>query len=127
MDTNTAIVLLIVVFAAFAAFTVYRRTGTLTPQDIVKAVKDVQPTAVKVYEVVQIGVNTAEQLKREKKITNEEAFRYALDYAKTWIPASWQVSNDDIIAAINAAVLVSSALSKQAGASSNNVTTQRLP
>lgn len=122
----------IVIFVAgvalvVAIYSVYAASQHGTPVTLagsVEALKEAVPVAVQAKEIVQIAVNSAEQLKREGSLkTNDQAFNHALDLAKKWIPPEWQVSNEDIINFINAAVLVSSALARQAGASSGHGTT----
>src|SRR5688572_28545 len=112
--------------AGYALYQSHQRGETIVPTTLVEAVKEAVPVTQQLQEIVQIAVNAVEQLRREGKITdNDAAFNRALDLAKKWIPDEWEVDNTDIIAAINAAVLVASALSNQAGKSSENVTPQR--
>lgn len=114
-------VLVGIVVAGYAVYVAHRNGQVVTLTGVVDAVKSAEPVALQAKEIVQIAVNSAEQLKREGSIkTNNEAFNHALDLAKQWIPPEWQVSNEDIINFINAAVLVSSALARQAGVSSTN-------
>ncbi len=118
------LIFVVVVTLAVAGYAVYvasQRGETLTPLVVAEAIKGAQPIALQAKEIVQIAVNATEQLKREGKIqSNDEAFNHALDLAKQWIPKEWQVSNQDIISFINSAVLVSSALARQAGVSSQD-------
>lgn len=114
------VVLVSLLLAGYAVYRSYQSGHAITLSNVAETLHEVQPTVADVKEVVQIAVDSAEQLKREGKITNEQAFNHALDLAKKWIPKEWQVDNEDIINAINAAVLVASALSKQAGTSTQN-------
>lgn len=107
--------------AGYAMYVAIQHHQPITLSAAVEDVKDAIPIAIQVKDIVQIAVNSAEQLKREGSIqTNDQAFNHALDLAKQWIPPEWQVSNEDIINFINASVLVSSALARQAGNSSTN-------
>jgi hypothetical protein len=114
-----ATVVISLVVAGFSLWKSYQANNVVTLTGVVDEIKSAEPIAKQILEVVQIGVNAAEQLKREGKLaTNDDALNYALDYAKQWLPKEWNLSNHDIIEAINAAVLVSSALACQAGSSS---------
>lgn len=122
---QTYLIIITVVVAIVAIVRSYMVTHTvdLTPSTLVETIKEAQPVAKELMEVAQIAVNATEQLKREGKIaSNDQAFNHALDLVKKWIPDQWEVDNEDIIAAINSAVLVASALSKQAGKSSEDKT-----
>lgn len=116
-------ILVTLVVAAFALYRSFQRGETVTLTQGIETIKSSIPIAQQVMEVAQIAVNSVEQLRREGKITdNDVAFNRALDLTKGWIPQEWQVENKDIIASINAAILVASALSRQAGRSSENAT-----
>lgn len=124
MDTQTILIIVTLLVAAFALYTAYKnKPGEITPAVVSNTIKDSTTVAKELMEIVQIATNAAEQLKREGKISsNDAAFNYALNYIKKWIPDSWEISNDDIITAINAGVLVSSGLRRDAGVSSENAT-----
>lgn len=126
MDANMVQTLLIVVTLAVAGFALYRsyQSGkSVTMTSLVETIKSSAPVAQELMEIAQIAVNSVEQLRREGKITdNDIAFNRALDLTKKWIPDEWKVDNSDIINSINAAILVASSLSKQAGKSSENAT-----
>lgn len=124
MNGNWAVVFIVVVTLALAGYAVYKANQggkPITMTASLEAIKDATPIAVQAKEIVQIAVNAAEQLKREGSLkSNDEAFNHALDLTKQWIPPEWQLSNEDVINFINAAVLVSSALARQAGGSSED-------
>ena len=113
-----------VVTLAVAGYAIYAATQggqTVTLTGAVESIKEAVPIALQAKEIVQIAVDTVEELKRNGKITdNDVAFNHALDLAKQWLPPEWQVSNKDITNFINAAVLTSSALARQAGVSSQH-------
>lgn len=117
-------IFVVVVTLVVAGYAIYRATQNGTPITLSAAVEEIKeavPVAIQAKEIVQIAVNSVEQLKREGSIkTNDEAFNHALNLAKQWIPDEWEVSNEDIINFINSAVLVSSALARQAGSSSEH-------
>lgn len=117
------LILLTMGVAGFALYKNYQRGETVTLASSVEAIKEARPIAIDVGEIVQLAVNGVEQLRREGKITdNNVAFREAYTRSRKWIPDEWEVSEEDLIAAINGAVLVASSLSEQAGKSSEDVT-----
>lgn len=127
MNNDWVVIFIAVVTLLVAGYAVYKAHQAGKPITVdrsLQAIKDATPIAVQAKEIIQIAVNSAEQLKREGSLkTNDQAFNHALDLAKLWIPPEWQISNEDVINFINAAVLVSSALARQAGSSSEDVTT----
>lgn len=119
-QTSQAILIgLVILLVAFNIYTQYRqgKLTDLTPGVLADKVREEIPVAKQLMEVAQIAVNATEQLRRERQIqTNDEAFNHALDLVKKWVPDEWEISNADIVEAINAAVLVASALRTQADA-----------
>lgn len=123
MDTQVILILITAVVALYAVYAAHQKGEVLTPGVVVNEVKAAQPVAVELMEVAQIAVNAVEELRRQGKIqSNDEAFNYALNYMKKWIPDEWEVDNEDIIATINAAVLVASAIREQIDSGKGNVT-----
>lgn len=108
--------------AGFSLYLSFQAGNQITLSSAVEEIKSSVPVALELKEIAELAVASVEQLRREGKITdNNVAFTQALDLTKKWIPDEWEVDNIDIIAAINAAVLVASALSSQAGESSESV------
>lgn len=123
---NVILILITMGVAAFALYKAYSRGEGVTLSSAIEEIKEARPVALELMEIAQIAVNATEQLKREGKIEeNDVAFSHALDLVKKWLPNSFRVDNEDIIAAINAAVLVASGLSKQAGRSSEDAPNTR--
>lgn len=123
---NILLIVIVVVLAGFALFARQQRDpeATITPSVVLEEIKMARPLAVELAEIVQIAVNSVEQLRREGKIqSNDVAFNRALDIAKKWIPDEWEVDNEDLINTINSAVLVASSLRREAGRSSELPTT----
>lgn len=111
------------VIAGFALYRSFQAGNQITLSGAVEEIKSSVPVALELKEIAELAVGSVEQLRREGKIQdNDVAFNRALDLVKKWIPAEMHVDNEDILAAINAAVLVASALSRQAGRSSENAT-----
>jgi hypothetical protein len=127
MDTQTILIIVTILVAAFALYRTFKnKPEEVTPTVVANTIRESVPVAKELMEIIQIAVNSSEQLKREGKISsNDVALNHALDYIKRWVPASWQVSNEDIIVGINSAVLIASGLRKEAGASSENATISR--
>lgn len=130
MNADMWQVLLIVatlVVAGYALYKSHQNDTQITPMLLAETVQEAIPVAKQLQEIAQLAVNSVEQLRRERKITdNNIAFRTAIERTKKWLPAEWQVDNEDIVAAVNGAILVASALSRQAGKSSEDGTSQRL-
>lgn len=129
-DGETILIVLTLVVAGVALYKASQRgeIKSFTPSTLVEAVQEARPIAIELKEIAQVAVSSVEQLRREGKIQdNDAAFNRALDLTKKWIPDEWEISNEDIVAAINAAVLVASALSRQAGSSSENAPHTRQP
>lgn len=113
---NVVMIILVVVVGAFGVYQMYKRGETITAGTVVNTIKAAQPLAQELISVATIAVNSAEQLKNTGKIgSNDEAFNYALNFVKKWIPATAGVDNADIKAAIEAAVLVANFMSDQIG------------
>lgn len=118
---QTILILVTLILAGWAVWKSYQAGEVIMPSTLVGSIETARPVAVELMEIAQVATNSIEQLRREGKIENNDvALNRAIDLIKKWVPDEWEVSNSDIIAAINAGVLVSSALARQAGASSEN-------
>ena len=122
MTTDQIQTILILVTLLLAGIAIYKRYTDAQPITLtagIEEIKNAVPVAKELMEIAQIAVNSAEQLKREGAIdSNDAAFHHAYSLSKKWIPDEWEIDNEDLISAINAAVLVASVLAKQAGISS---------
>jgi hypothetical protein len=121
MTAETTQVILILVTLAVAGYALYRsfQAGeTISVGGVVSELKEARPVAEELLNVATIGVQAAEQLKNTGRLPdNDAAFQYALNYVKKWFPGSSEIDNEDIVAAIESAVLVANALAKEAGLS----------
>lgn len=119
MSTETITLIIAVVAGIVAVYAVYKASQagtTITPSFLEGVVEASIPVGEDFATVATIAVNATEQLKREGKIsTNDQAFNHALDIAKKYLPSLTPIENEKLIAAINAAVLVASALTSQIG------------
>lgn len=131
MEQETIQTILIVLTLLVAGYALFRKRetidiSTLTPSAVLEEINSARPIAVELMEIAQVAVNSVEQLRREGKIqSNDVAFNTALDLIKKWVPDQWELDNEDIVNSINAAVLVASALRREAGVSSENATNVR--
>lgn len=111
---NVILIILVVLVGAFGVYQKVKRGETVTAGTVVNTIKAAQPLAQELINVATIAVNSAEQLKNTGKIgSNDEAFDYALNFVKKWIPAASGIDNADIKAAIEGAVLVANFMSEQ--------------
>lgn len=125
-NLQAVLIVVTLIVASFALYRSYKSGEIITLNSAVDSVREARPVAVQLAEIAQIAANSVEQLRREGKLQeNDVAFNYALNLVKKWIPDEWEIDNEDIINGINAAVLVSSALRREAGVSSENDTIQR--
>lgn len=116
MDIQTTSVILIFLTLLVAGYAVYRlhtQGVVLTPTTVVNELKSAQPRAQELLNVANIVVQANEQRKREGKITNEQAYDDALNFMKKWFPGTSGVDNNDIINAVNAAILVASQITSE--------------
>ena len=124
MDANWIILIVAAVALVTAGYAVYKLGRIPTVTELVSSVEGGIPVGQDFAQVAEIAVNAAEQLKRQGKIaTNDEAFNHALNIAKKYLPALTPIENEKMIAAINAAVLVASALTAQIEAAKTSITT----
>lgn len=99
------------------AFAFVTRKHPVTAYNLQTAVASVQPIASELAAVATTVVQGIEQIKREpgSQLTNDQAYHDALNAVRRWVSAldpNLQVSitNDQIVMAINSAVLVASSL-----------------
>lgn len=113
------LILVTLVVAGYALYRSHQRGEVINVAGVVSELKEAILPAKEVMDVISVAVQAAEQMKRDGRInTNDEAFNYVMDYAVRKIPKEWGITKEDIVMAIDAAVLASSALAKQAGESS---------
>lgn len=104
------------VVAILAVIFAFVRGGTVvTPQSVLTAVDSVRPLASELAAVATIVVQANEQRKRNGQLTNEQAYHDALNAVRGWVSGidprfKVSITNDQIIMAINSAVLVASSL-----------------
>jgi len=131
MPENILTIVMGLVIVALVGYDIYLRHQQgkeITVPGVLEAVAEARPVALEVRDIVQLAVNAVEQTRREGKITNNnQAFERAYMMAKKWIPDEWEVPDDQLIETINGAILVASALSKQAGSSSEKTNKPQTP
>lgn len=115
IDWQVVLIFITLLVAGFALYKAYQHGTVLTPVEIADQVKAARPIAIEISEIAQIAVNSIEELRRQGKIVdNKEALSRAFDLTRKWIPDEWEISNEDIFSALDAAILVASALRTQA-------------
>lgn len=119
-----ALLIVVGLLAGYAVYKSHQKGTTLSVSGVVDEIRTAYGPAQEFIAMVRMAVEAAEQMKRDGRLdSNSAAYTYVLDYVTRKIPAEWGITREDIDMAINSAVLASSALSKQAGKSSENVTT----
>lgn len=115
-------VVLTLVISLVSGYMAYRSTRKVTVEGVLETVKESVPIAQELATVAKIAVESAEQMKRDGTLrTNDAALNYAIDYVQKWFPATETITNEQIIGAINAAVLTASAISAQITAAKQSV------
>lgn len=131
MNENTLTIVMGLVIVALVGYDIYlryRQGQEITVPGVLEAVAEARPVALEVKEIAQLAVNAVEQARREGKITdNNIAFDKAYTMAKAWIPDEWEIPDSQLIETINGAILVASALSAQAGLSSEKTNQSKTP
>lgn len=115
---NVLFILIMVILAGWALWERAQKKQIITPVTVAETLHAVEPLAGQILEVGKTAALAAEQVSRGNRLmTNDQKLEYALDFVKnwlnTWFPEAQNVKNEDIIAAINAGVLVASEISHQ--------------
>lgn len=100
---------------------VLRRSGkAITSADIANAIEAAKPVTQRLRLVAEDVVFGIEQIRREGQLTNNvEAFDHAFAEIRALLPAELDVSDEQIINAINRAVLLASSHTAQIDAAKN--------
>lgn len=115
IDWQVVLIVITFLLAAFALYKIYQGGGSVSATEIADQIKAARPIAIEISEIAQVAVNATEELRRQGKITeNKVALSHAFDLTRKWIPDEWEISNEDIFSALDAAILVASALRNQA-------------
>lgn len=120
MDIQTTSVILIFLTLLVAGYAVYRlhtQGVDLTPTVLKEAIVTAQPIAQDLLAVGQIAAGAAEQIARDPSkplMTNDAKLHFAIDYVKSYLkrvyPDIDNITDEDIINAINAGILTASTL-----------------
>lgn len=115
-------VVLILVVAALAGYAIYRtylKGDVVTVSGIAGSLEAAVPIGKEVVDVAQTVVNAIEQERRQpgSPITDSEAFSRATSEVRGWLNAlgidGAEVTDQQILTAVNSAILVASSLSHQ--------------
>lgn len=112
-------------FGVAIGLVVYRFAINKTPltlESATTAIESVEPVALQIEKVIQIGANAAEGYRKDGTFsTTEEMSSFVLNFVKEWVPAARAIPNKKIISFIKSAALVSSALTNQIAAAKATV------
>lgn len=103
----------LVVAVVVGIFVFVQRDTPFTATAVGEAIQRVQPTAIELETVANIIVGANEQRKREGELTNEQAYHDALNTMRGWWGRDVPFTNDQILRAINSAILIASAATAQ--------------
>ena len=100
-------------FVAYLLWQQHKAGKPLTFATIVAAIEAAKPVAQRVDTVAEGIVLANEQLKREGKLTNHQAFERAFEVIRAEFPLVTSVTDEEIIRAINKYVLLASNMTAQ--------------
>lgn len=120
MDIQTTSVILIFLTLLVAGYAVYRlhtQGVVLTPTVLKEAIVTAQPIAQDLLSIGTIAAQAVEQIARDPSkplMTNDAKLHFAIDYVKSYLkrvyPDIDNITDEDIINAVNSGVLVASTL-----------------
>lgn len=116
MSEDTTQLVMLIVFIATVGLLLWQqyKTGkTITVNDVAAAVQAAQPIIDRVRVVAEGVVLAIEQIKRDGKLTNEQAFQKAFAELRKQFPITSGVTDAEILREINRAVLIGSNMSAQ--------------
>lgn len=97
------------------------RKTPVTATNVTTAVESVQPLADQVDKAATIVVQAIEQARRKGKLDKMPEYGELLNRVRGWLPVNVEPTNDQVIDAINSAILVASALTNQINAAKATV------
>lgn len=97
------------------------RKTPVTATNVTTAVESVQPLADQVDKAATIVVQAIEQARRKGKLDKMPEYGELLNRVRGWLPVNVEPTNDQVIDAINSAILVASALTNQINANKATV------
>lgn len=117
MNDWLSIISLVVAIGA-VAFAFVTRRQPVTAANVVAAVESVQPLAIEVDKAATIVVQSYEQARRKNKLENTPGLNEVMNRVRSWLPKEVRlnVTNEQIIEAINSAILIASAATAQIAA-----------
>lgn len=108
-----AILMTIVAIGAIIVAFVVRRTP-VTVANLSSAIDTFQPLEEKLVAICNTVVQGIEQIRRDGRMTNDEAFSSAVEQVQAWLnevlPSDVHVTSDQVVAGVNQAVLVASGI-----------------
>lgn len=117
MTQNWQVVLILItlVVSVYALYKASQSGQAVNLGSVVSTIEGSVPLAKEIIDVAQTAVNSIEQMRRQpgNTMSNNEAFSRATATVRKWFPATEDVSDEQIITAINSAVLVASTMTNQ--------------
>lgn len=114
----------LVISAVVVVFLFVTRKTPFTAAHVTTAVNSVQPLAAEVEKAATIVVQAIEQARRKGQLDKLPEYGELLNRVRGWLPVNVEPTNDQILDAINSAILVASALTNQINA--NKATVQEV-
>lgn len=111
----------LVISAVVAVYLFVSRKTPVTATNVTTAVESVQPLADQVERAATIVVQAIEQARRKGKLDKMPEYSELLNRVRGWLPVNVEPTNDQVIDAINSAILVASALTNQINAAKATV------
>lgn len=113
MSTDLLSILALIAAIGAIAYAFWQSKKPVTAANVLTAVQSVPSLATELSTVATMFVQANEQRKKEGNITNQQAYQDALNKVRGWFPVEIGLSNDQIIGAVQSAILVASAMTAQ--------------
>lgn len=115
-----SIAALVVAIIAIAYVFLSRQTP-VTAANVTNAINAVPSLAAEVEKAATIVVQGIEQARREGKLDNVPAYGQLLNQVRSWLPVNIKPTNEQILSAINSAILLASLATNQINAAKATV------
>lgn len=114
-------VIAIVLSIIAIAYVFISRQTPLTPANVTNAINAVPSLTAEVEKAATIVVQGIEQARREGKLDNVPAYGELLNQVRGWLPVNVKPTNEQILSAINSAILLASLATNQINAAKATV------
>lgn len=106
----------LVIALIVAAYTFIATKTPVTAANVTTAINAVPSLATEVEKAATIVVQGIEQVRREGKLDNLPSYGELLNQVRGWLPVNIKPTNEQILAAINSAILIASLATNQINA-----------